>query len=96
MVGLLRHLLFIKASSAVPKFSRDMERRFIANLVFPLQSFMDLHFPNGQITYVSGEGLSTIAFLPFCGGLLQVQGQYPGEMKFSFSCKVNQQGCKVS
>ncbi|KAL0342373.1 UNVERIFIED_CONTAM: hypothetical protein Scaly_1899900 [Sesamum calycinum] len=48
---------------------------------------MDLQFPNGQVTYVSGEGLSTSAFLPVCGGLLQAQGQYPGEMKFSFSCK---------
>ncbi|KAK6154263.1 hypothetical protein DH2020_008511 [Rehmannia glutinosa] len=50
-------------------------------------SFMDVQFPNGQVTYVSGEGLSTSAFLPLCGGLLQAQGQYPGEMKFSFSCK---------
>ncbi|XP_051134970.1 uncharacterized protein LOC127254112 [Andrographis paniculata] len=50
-------------------------------------SFMDVQFPNGQVTYVSGEGLSTSAFLPFRGGLLQAQGQYPGEMKFSFSCK---------
>ncbi|PIN15943.1 hypothetical protein CDL12_11396 [Handroanthus impetiginosus] len=54
-------------------------------------SFMDLQFPNGQVTYVSGEGLSTSAFLPLCGGLLQAQGQYPGEMKFSFSCKVQLQ-----
>ncbi|KAL6543332.1 hypothetical protein OROHE_010852 [Orobanche hederae] len=51
------------------------------------KSFMDLQFPNGQVTYVSGEGVSTSAFMPFCGGLLQAQGQYPGEMKFSFSCK---------
>lgn len=50
-------------------------------------SFMDLQFPNGQLTYVAGEGLTTSAFVPFCGGLLQAQGQYPGEMKFSFSCK---------
>ncbi|KAM3395976.1 putative protein isoform X1 [Capsicum galapagoense] len=50
-------------------------------------SFMDLQFPNGQITYISGEGLSTSAFLPLCGGLLQAQGQYPGDLKFSFSCK---------
>ncbi|KAL3508789.1 hypothetical protein ACH5RR_028190 [Cinchona calisaya] len=50
-------------------------------------SFMDLQFPNGQITYVSGEGISTSAFLPLRGGLLQAQGQYPGEMRFSFSCK---------
>ncbi|KAG2681598.1 hypothetical protein I3843_11G153200 [Carya illinoinensis] len=50
-------------------------------------SFVDLQFPNGQLTYVSGEGLTTSAFLPICGGLLQAQGQYPGEMRFSFSCK---------
>jgi len=53
-----------------------------------MQSFVDLQFPNGQLTYVSGEGLSTSAFAPLCGGLLQAQGQYPGEMRFSFSCKV--------
>jgi len=52
------------------------------------QSFMDLQFPNGQLTYVSGEGLTTSAFVPFCGGLLQAQGQYPGDMRFSYSCKV--------
>ncbi|KAA3486680.1 ATP-dependent helicase/nuclease subunit A [Gossypium australe] len=51
-------------------------------------SFVDLQFPNGQLTYVSGEGLTTSAFLPLCGGLLQAQGQYPGEMRYSFSCKV--------
>lgn len=52
-------------------------------------SFMDLQFPNGQITYISGEGLSTSAFVPLCGGLLQAQGQYPGDIKLSFSCKTN-------
>ncbi|KAK1431040.1 hypothetical protein QVD17_14240 [Tagetes erecta] len=52
-------------------------------------SFMDLQFPNGQLTYVAGEGLSTSAFLPVFGGLLQAQGQYPGDMRFSFSCKNN-------
>ncbi|KHG11191.1 ATP-dependent helicase/nuclease subunit A [Gossypium arboreum] len=52
-------------------------------------SFVDLQFPNGQLTYVSGEGLTTSAFLPLCGGLLQAQGQYPGEMRYSFSCKVS-------
>ncbi|KAJ6417082.1 hypothetical protein OIU84_002887 [Salix udensis] len=50
-------------------------------------SFVDLQFPNGQFTYVSGEGLSASAFTPLCGGLLQAQGQYPGEMKLSFSRK---------
>ncbi|XP_073287226.1 uncharacterized protein [Primulina huaijiensis] len=58
-------------------------------------SFMDMQFPNGQVTYVSGEGLSTSAFLPLCGGLLQAQGQYPGEMKFSFSCK-NKWGTRIT
>ncbi|KAK9269459.1 hypothetical protein L1049_001234 [Liquidambar formosana] len=48
---------------------------------------MDLQFPNGQFTYASGEGITTSAFVPFCGGFLQAQGQYPGEMRFSFSCK---------
>ncbi|KAJ7948792.1 Epstein-barr nuclear antigen [Quillaja saponaria] len=58
-------------------------------------SFVDLQFPNGQFTYVSGEGLTTSAFLPVCGGLLQAQGQYPGEMKFSFSCK-NKWGTRIT
>ncbi|VVA97657.1 unnamed protein product [Arabis nemorensis] len=50
-------------------------------------SLMDLQFPNGQLTYVSGEGLTISAFVPFCRGLLQAQGQYPGNMRFSYSCK---------
>ncbi|XP_028772714.1 uncharacterized protein LOC114729843, partial [Neltuma alba] len=58
-------------------------------------SFVDLQFPNGQLTYVSGEGLNTSAFLPFCGGLLQAHGQYPGEMRFSFSCK-NKWGTRIT
>ncbi|KAG6424450.1 hypothetical protein SASPL_114868 [Salvia splendens] len=58
-------------------------------------SFMDVQFPNGQLTYVSGEGISTSAYLPLCGGLLQAQGQYPGEMKFSFSCK-NKWGTRIT
>ncbi|KFK35727.1 hypothetical protein AALP_AA4G029000 [Arabis alpina] len=53
-------------------------------------SFVDLQFPNGQLTYVSGEGLTTSVFVPFCGGLLQAQGQYPGDMRYSFSCKTKQ------
>ncbi|MBA0733581.1 hypothetical protein Gogos_017578 [Gossypium gossypioides] len=60
-----------------------------------MQSFVDLQFPNGQFTYVSGEGLTTSAFLPVCGGLLQAQGQYPGEMRYSFSCK-NKWGTRIT
>ncbi|TYG73174.1 hypothetical protein E1A91_D08G128800v1 [Gossypium mustelinum] len=58
-------------------------------------SFVDLQFPNGQLTYVSYEGLTTSAFLPLCGGLLQAQGQYPGEMRYSFSCK-NKWGTRIT
>ncbi|WCJ32318.1 hypothetical protein M5689_013751 [Euphorbia peplus] len=58
-------------------------------------SFVDLQFPNGQFTYVAGEGLTTSAFLPLCGGLLQAQGQYPGEMRFSFSRK-NKWGTRIT
>ncbi|KAF8409117.1 hypothetical protein HHK36_005190 [Tetracentron sinense] len=58
-------------------------------------TFMDLQFPNGQFTYVSGEGLTSSAFLPVLGGLLQAQGQYPGETRFSFSCK-NKWGTRIA
>ncbi|KAF3590009.1 hypothetical protein F2Q69_00031606 [Brassica cretica] len=58
-------------------------------------SFMDLQFPNGQLTYVSGEGLTVSTFVPFCGGLLQAQGQYPGDMRFSYSCK-NKHGTRIT
>ncbi|XVF78865.1 hypothetical protein PTKIN_Ptkin14bG0171800 [Pterospermum kingtungense] len=58
-------------------------------------SFVDLQFPNGQLTYVSGEGLTTSAFLPLRGGLLQAQGRYPGEMRYSFSCK-NKWGTRIT
>lgn len=58
-------------------------------------SFMDLQFPNGQLTYVSGEGITASTFLPVYGGLLQAEGQYPGEMRFSFSCK-NKLGTRIT
>ncbi|XP_077251098.1 uncharacterized protein LOC143890338 isoform X2 [Tasmannia lanceolata] len=59
------------------------------------KSFMDLQFPNGQFTYLAGEGLTTSAFLPVFGGLLQAQGRYPGETRFSFSCK-NKWGTRIT
>ncbi|XP_042429594.1 uncharacterized protein LOC122016380 [Zingiber officinale] len=58
-------------------------------------TFMDLQFPNGQLTYVAGEGLTTSAFLPVLGGLLQAQGHYPGETRFSFSRK-NKSGTRIT
>ena len=57
-------------------------------VVYLLQSFMDVQFPNGQLTYVAGEGISGSGFLPLFGGLLQVHGKCPGETKLSFSVKV--------
>jgi hypothetical protein len=56
---------------------------------FFFQSFMDLQFPNGQLTYVAGEGFTTSAFVPVLGGLLQAQGKYPGETRISFSFRVS-------
>ncbi|KAJ7537869.1 hypothetical protein O6H91_11G025400 [Diphasiastrum complanatum] len=50
-------------------------------------SFMDLQFPNGQLTYIAGDGLAWGTFLPLFGGLFQAQGRYPGESRLSFSCK---------
>ncbi|KAK8938846.1 hypothetical protein KSP39_PZI010945 [Platanthera zijinensis] len=58
-------------------------------------SFMDLQFPNGQLTYIAGEGLTHSAFFPAFGGLLQAQGQYPGETRLSFSCK-NKHGTRIT
>ncbi|PIN06305.1 hypothetical protein CDL12_21145 [Handroanthus impetiginosus] len=58
-------------------------------------SFMDLQFPNGQVTYASGEGLSTTCFLPLCRGLLQAQGHYPGQLKLRFYCK-NKWGTRIT
>ncbi|KAL6845088.1 hypothetical protein ACP4OV_024583 [Aristida adscensionis] len=58
-------------------------------------SFMDLQFPNGQLTYVAGEGLSASGFLPLFGGLLQAHGKYPGETRVSFSCK-NKRGTRFT
>ncbi|KAF3782646.1 hypothetical protein EJ110_NYTH32610 [Nymphaea thermarum] len=62
---------------------------------FDRKSFMDLQFPNGQLTYVAGEGLTASAFLPIFGGLLQAQGRLPGETRVSFSCK-NKRGTRFT
>uniref|UniRef100_A0A0E0EEE9 Pterin-binding domain-containing protein n=1 Tax=Oryza meridionalis TaxID=40149 RepID=A0A0E0EEE9_9ORYZ len=59
------------------------------------KSFMDLQFPNGQLTYVTGDGITASGFLPLFGGLLQAHGKYPGETRVSFSCK-NKQGTKFT
>ncbi|KQK05249.1 hypothetical protein BRADI_2g18990v3 [Brachypodium distachyon] len=53
-------------------------------------SFMDVQFPNGQFTYVAGEGITASGFFPLFGGLLQAHGKCPGETKLSFSFKSKQ------
>uniref|UniRef100_A0A0D9V591 Uncharacterized protein n=1 Tax=Leersia perrieri TaxID=77586 RepID=A0A0D9V591_9ORYZ len=58
-------------------------------------SFMDLQFPNGQLTYVAGEGITASGFLPLFGGLLQAHGKFPGETRVSFSCK-NKRGTRFT
>ncbi|KAJ7522538.1 hypothetical protein O6H91_18G015900 [Diphasiastrum complanatum] len=58
-------------------------------------SFMDLQCPNGQLTYVAGEGFTGNAFMPAFGGVLQAQGRLPGEARLSFSYK-NKLGTRLS
>ncbi|CAN6332308.1 unnamed protein product [Urochloa humidicola] len=53
-------------------------------------SFMDVQFPNGQLTYVAGEGITASGFFPLFGGLLQAHGKCPGETRVSFSFKSKQ------
>ncbi|KAJ4799609.1 epstein-barr nuclear antigen [Rhynchospora pubera] len=59
------------------------------------KSFMDLQFPNGQLTYVAGEGFTSSAFVPVLDGLLRAQGKYPGETRISFSFR-NKLGTRVT
>ncbi|KAG0566600.1 hypothetical protein KC19_7G076300 [Ceratodon purpureus] len=66
-------------------------RRWLAMAMLSLNpvscSFLDLQFPNGQMTYVAGDGLTGSAFTTTMGGLLQVQGRFPGDTKISYSYK---------
>lgn len=58
-------------------------------------SFMDVQFPNGQVTYVAGEGITASGFVPLFGGLLQAHGKFPGETRMSYSCK-NKRGTRFT
>ncbi|KAF8715719.1 hypothetical protein HU200_026663 [Digitaria exilis] len=58
-------------------------------------SFMDVQFPNGQLTYVAGEGITASGFFPLFGGLLQAHGRCPGETRVSFSFK-NKHGIRFT
>ncbi|KAL5227955.1 hypothetical protein ABZP36_016220 [Zizania latifolia] len=46
-----------------------------------VQSFMKLQFPNGQLTYVAGEGITANGFLLLFGGLLQALGKYQEKLE---------------
>nr|CAB3464637.1 unnamed protein product [Digitaria exilis] len=59
------------------------------------KSFMDVQFPNGQLTYVAGEGITASGFFPLFGGLLQAHGRCPGETRVSFSFK-NKHGIRFT
>lgn len=50
---------------------------------------MDVQFPNGQLTYVAGEGITASGLIPLFGGLLQAHGKCPGDTRVSFSFKVS-------
>ena len=77
-----RHILVVIFSVQMLMLSNRMKW-------FLLQSFMDVQFPNGQVTYVAGEGITASGFVPLLGGLLQAHGKFPGETRMSFSCKVS-------
>lgn len=75
-------------------------RRWLAMAMVSLNpvscSFLDLQFPNGQMTYVSGDGLTGSAFTTTLGGLLQVQGRFPGDTKISYSRKNSKWGTRFT
>ena len=71
-------------------FDEFVNLKFFVTLDFTiLQSFLDFQSPNGQLTYIAGEGLSIGGYFPLCGGIFQAQGRCPGDMKLSFSKKVS-------
>jgi len=67
------------------------QRRWLAMAMLSLNpvtcSFLDLQFPNGQLTYVAGDGVTGSAFTTALGGVLQAQGKFPGDTKLSYSYK---------
>lgn len=74
-------------------------RRWLAMAMISLNpvscSFLDLQFPNGQMTYVAGDGLAGSAFSRTIGGVLQVHGRFPGDTRISYSYK-NKWGTRLT
>uniref|UniRef100_A0A0E0FSN3 Uncharacterized protein n=1 Tax=Oryza nivara TaxID=4536 RepID=A0A0E0FSN3_ORYNI len=86
-------LLFVRDSTLL--LPVHLSKQHLLWYGYDRKSFMDLQFPNGQLTYVAGEGITASGFLPLFGGLLQAHGKYPGETRVSFSCK-NKQGTRFT
>ncbi|OEL17611.1 hypothetical protein BAE44_0021373 [Dichanthelium oligosanthes] len=86
-------LLFVRDSTLL--LPVHLSKQHLLWYGYDRKSFMDLQFPNGQVTYVAGEGISASGFLPLFGGLLQAHGKYPGETRVSFSCK-NKHGTRFT
>ncbi|PWZ10927.1 hypothetical protein Zm00014a_026014 [Zea mays] len=86
-------LLFVRDSTLL--LPVHLSKQHLLWYGYDRKSFMDLQFPNGQLTYVAGEGISASGFLPLFGGLLQAHGKYPGETRVSFSCK-NKRGTRFT
>ncbi|CAL4961602.1 unnamed protein product [Urochloa decumbens] len=86
-------LLFVRDSTLL--LPVHLSKQHLLWYGYDRKSFMDLQFPNGQLTYVAGEGISASGFLPLFGGLLQAHGKFPGETRVSFSCK-NKRGTRFT
>uniref|UniRef100_A0A0D9WIY2 Uncharacterized protein n=1 Tax=Leersia perrieri TaxID=77586 RepID=A0A0D9WIY2_9ORYZ len=81
-------LLFVRDSTLL--LPVHLSKQHLLWYGYDRKSFMDVQFPNGQLTYVAGEGITASGFFPLFGGLLQAHGKCPGETRVSFSFKSKQ------
>ncbi|KAB8083345.1 hypothetical protein EE612_005498, partial [Oryza sativa] len=58
-------------------------------------SFMDLQFPNGQLTYVAGEGLQQVVFFHYLVGCFKLMGNTLEKLE-SASLAKNKQGTRFT
>jgi hypothetical protein len=86
-VSFLLYDLSYKHSNLVSSYCCSMI--YSADAWLLVQSFMDVQFQNGQVTYVAGEGITASGIFPLFGRLLQAHGKCPGETRVSFSFKVS-------
>ncbi|AQK87708.1 hypothetical protein ZEAMMB73_Zm00001d038747 [Zea mays] len=86
-------LLFVRDSTLL--LPVHLSKQHLLWYGYDRKSFMDVQFPNGQMTYVAGEGITASGFIPLFGGLLQAHAKCPGDTRVSFSFK-NKQGTRFS